>query len=218
MRLEFKKLQREFSATILYVSHDQLEAMTMGDRIIVINAGTIQQIGPPREIFESPANRFVAGFVGEPAMNFLPCNLEMSGGGRSAIVGNGFRIATEPALLERLGTLRRAPGGLEIGLRPQHLALAAPAESASDDVLAGTIYAIEALGSATIFDVSVGNRIVRVQAKQNSLIGRNFQIGEPVGVRVDRHLVYLFDEVTGKTVSQPGSSAGRPPEASKLAG
>ena len=195
MRLEFKKLQPEFSATILYVSHVQLEAMTMGDRIVVINEGAVQQIGTPREIFEHPANRFVAGFVGEPAMNFLPCQLRTNGG-EAALAGDGFSLSIDQALAQ-ISTANRVAERLIVGLRPQRLTLAHSGEIGSGDLIPGTTYAVETLGSATIVDVSVGGRVIRVQAKPNSLTGRTFQLNEPVSVQVDRGLVYLFDDITG---------------------
>ena len=216
MRLEFKKLQREFSATILYVSHDQLEAMTMGDRIVVINEGAVQQIGTPREIFEHPANRFVAGFVGEPAMNFLPCKLRTNGG-EAALAGDGFSLSIDQPALARISTANRVAERLIIGLRPQRLTLAHSGEIGSGDVIPGTTYAVETLGSATIVDVSVGGYVIRVQAKQDSLTGRTFQLNEPVTVRVDQGLVYLFDDITGEALLQPAAAARRPPETASLA-
>jgi multiple sugar transport system ATP-binding protein len=213
MRLEFKKLQREFSATILYVSHDQLEAMTMGDRVVVINEGAVQQIGAPREIFDNPANRFVAGFVGEPAMNFLPCRIESAGPMTSA-VGDGFRLSVSPSSAARASLATRAGQALAIGLRPQHLMLTDPTERGAN-VLTGAIYAIETLGSATIFDVLVGRQVVRVQTKQDSLRARRFQINEPIGVQVDLRLTHLFDEASGEAVLQPERSARRAMDAAE---
>jgi ABC-type sugar transport system ATPase subunit len=188
MRLEFKKLQREFDATILYVSHDQLEAMTMGDRIVVLDKGRVQQIGAPRDIFERPANRFVAEFVGEPTMNFLSCEIRASGD-RTFVDGGDFQLPL-PA-----NFTCRSPE-ICLGLRPQHLTLVDPA--ATTPAIRGEIYAIETLGSATIFDIAARGRILRVQTKPNAARQRALRIGDPVAVAADPARLHVFDAATGE--------------------
>ncbi|RBP18126.1 carbohydrate ABC transporter ATP-binding protein (CUT1 family) [Roseiarcus fermentans] len=208
MRLEFKKLQSEFAATILYVSHDQLEAMTMADRIIVVDHGAIQQIGAPREIFQRPANRFVAGFVGEPAMNFLACEVRADGG-KIAAAGDGFSLPLCAEHAAALSAVARTPKAFEIGLRPQHLAIAGNGAEDGDEResgIGGTIYAVETLGSATVFDVSVGQTVIRVQANQDALPNRAFRINDPVRIRVDTRRLHLFDRESGRAAIHPSLS------------
>jgi multiple sugar transport system ATP-binding protein len=201
MRLEFKRLQREYAATILYVSHDQLEAMTMGDRIAVIDRGTLQQVGPPREVFDRPANRFVAGFVGEPSMNITDCELEQSGAETLLRVG-GQSIRMERSWLQGAVPDRLDPRGLTLGVRPQHLALAAATPADGSSVLTGKVYAVETLGSETIVDVELEGRVFRAWAKTRGLAPGLGHIGAPVGLRVDPATIYLFDRRTGRTLAQ----------------
>ncbi|MBI2081123.1 MAG: sn-glycerol-3-phosphate ABC transporter ATP-binding protein UgpC [candidate division NC10 bacterium] len=94
MRVELKKLHQRLQATILYVTHDQVEAMTMGDRIVVMRDGRIHQVGPPLQVYEHPVNRFVAGFIGSPAMNFIPTTVQAADG-RLTLVADGFRVPVD---------------------------------------------------------------------------------------------------------------------------
>src|SRR5690606_30009889 len=94
-RIELLKLHRQLAATSVYVTHDQIEAMTMADRIVIMLDGTVQQVGPPIEVYQRPANRFVAAFIGSPSMNFLPIRLQ-SEGGKLYMRGEGFEIALPP--------------------------------------------------------------------------------------------------------------------------
>ena len=94
-RVELLKLHRQLAATSVYVTHDQVEAMTMADRIVIMLDGTLQQVGPPIEVYQKPANRFVAAFIGSPSMNFLPIRLE-SEGGKLQVKGHGFQITLPP--------------------------------------------------------------------------------------------------------------------------
>jgi len=127
MRVEIRKLQKTFGTTSVYVTHDQLEAMTLADMLVVMNAGRVEQIGAPLEVYEKPATTFVATFIGAPAMNLL----KMSG--------------AEPALL--LGNGRIPPEGAIIGIRPEDLALAAPGAPSADGVtLPLTVGAVERVG------------------------------------------------------------------------
>jgi len=116
MRAELSKLHRRLQATMVYVTHDQVEAMTLGDRIALLNGGRLQQVGAPLELYDRPANAFVAGFIGTPPMNLLPASL---GHGGSVLEGAGFTLPV-PASLEAQA---RAAGGrpLLVGIRPEHL-------------------------------------------------------------------------------------------------
>jgi multiple sugar transport system ATP-binding protein len=142
MRAEIKALHRKVRTTAIYVTHDQIEAMTLADRIAVMNAGRIEQLGTPLELYQNPANRFVAGFIGSPAMNFLPGRIE---GGRVRIDGSQVTLALtgRPA----------APEGarVDVGLRPEHLR---PAEAG----LAGRVTQVEPTGSQTHLLVDFAGR------------------------------------------------------------
>lgn len=207
MRLEFKKLQRDFNATILYVSHDQLEAMTMGDRIVVMDQGIVQQVGAPREVFERPANRFVAGFVGEPSMNFADCKLQQSRGRALLRIGKQ-EISLANDWLERAEGSHLAGCPLVVGIRPQHLSIANGGHH-SDSLLKGLVYASETLGSETIVDIEAEGVIVRACVKTSTLRGARVTMGEPIALHVDPHAVYLFDGTTGKTLIQADLASRR---------
>lgn len=202
MRVEFKKLQREFAATILYVSHDQLEAMTMGDRIVVLDQGRVQQIGTPRDIYDRPANRFVAEFVGEPSMNTLTCDLLQEGAGWKA-VSQDFAVHLDAAWVQRHRLQNRRPGKVVLGLRPQHLTLA-PAEVAEQpNVEGGRIYAVETLGSETVYDIEIGGTVLRLWSRRQA-DGRPLPpIGAPIHFRVNPQALHLFDAGTGLALAHP---------------
>ncbi len=117
MRVELKKLHERLGTTAIYVTHDQVEAMTLGDRVVVMRDGWVQQVGDPMELYNEPANRFVAGFIGSPAMNFAPVRIEAENGGLWAI-GDGIRLKVPAPMTDRLGRyagqrrdVRDPPGG-----------------------------------------------------------------------------------------------------------
>lgn len=208
MRVEFKRLQKEFAATILYVTNDQLEAMTMGDRIVVINHGVVQQIGTPRDIFDRPANLFVAKFVGEPTMNTLPCRLTREGGAWS-VRGESFAVTVDETWVNRHGLADHAAKPLVLGLRPHRLALARPDEVGQTNVETGKVYAVETLGSETIYDVEIENEILRIWSRNRADLSLRGRIGAPIHFRIDPDALYLFDQATGRTLAQAGTAVGR---------
>ncbi len=140
MRYEFAKLHDELKTTMVYVTHDQVEAMTLADRIVVLNAGRIEQVGTPLELYEQPDNLFVAGFIGSPRMNFLPGEVVSAGAGGAVVrVGGGstLRCAVDAS--------RAKPGDLvTLGVRPEHLRT-----GGSDNLLATTVTFVESLGGTT---------------------------------------------------------------------
>ena len=140
MRTEIKRLHQRLGTTMIYVTHDQVEAMTLADRIVVLRDGRIEQIGPPRELYSEPETRFVAGFIGSPAMNFLPARID----GGMAVLPSGEAVPV------RLGNSRAATEG-EVGLRPEHLALARDGEGF--DAL---VELVEPLGADTLVTATVG--------------------------------------------------------------
>ncbi len=148
MRYEFAKLHDEFKTTMVYVTHDQVEAMTLADRIVVLQAGRIEQVGAPMELYEHPANLFVAGFIGSPAMNFLRAELVQAGPEEAQVklAGSGetLRCAVD-------ASRARAGDAVTLGLRPEHLhaAMAQQAGSAPDNLLATRLTFVESLGSMT---------------------------------------------------------------------
>jgi multiple sugar transport system ATP-binding protein len=120
MRTEIKKVHQTVKTTTVYVTHDQVEAMTLADRVVVMNAGNIEQVGTPQELYHNPATRFVAGFIGSPAMNFMPCRIvEGAGGSISVHVNEQILLPVPPARLERYRPFKGKP--MVFGMRPEHL-------------------------------------------------------------------------------------------------
>ena len=155
MRVELKKLHERLGTTAIYVTHDQVEAMTLGDRVVVMKDGVVQQVGEPLELYNNPANRFVAGFIGSPAMNFADVTLTENGGKVTA-EAPGLKIALPPDLANRgrphLG--RKAT----LGIRPENIHVAGPADDAGYCFDAG-VEVVEQLGSEILLDTRVGSAL-----------------------------------------------------------
>ncbi len=173
MRIEIGALQRRLKTTTIYVTHDQVEAMTLGDRIVVLAGGRIQQVGRPIDLYRAPANRFVAGFIGTPPMNFIEGRVE-----DSAFVADGVRIALAG---ERL----RAPVST-LGVRPEDLEVVSAGVDGSS--LVGRVALVERLGgtSHVHFDVGLNRMLASVSGDQLPVVG------ESITVRVSAARVHLF--------------------------
>jgi multiple sugar transport system ATP-binding protein len=152
MRVELKKLHERLAVTSVYVTHDQVEAMTLGDRVVVMKDGVVQQVGEPLELYNTPANRFVAGFIGSPAMNFADVTL-VENGGKPVAEAPGLRIG----LPGELATRARARAGHKatLGIRPEdiHLATAADMPEYCFDAV---VEVVEQLGSEILLDMRAG--------------------------------------------------------------
>ncbi len=192
MRVEIKDLHRSLGATSIYVTHDQVEAMTMADRIVVMNAGRIEQVGMPLEIFDRPANRFVAGFTGSPAMNFFPASVEANGSGVTARFGERQSVP----LRAEFG----AQGGrsVEAGIRPHHLAVA---EGGS---LRAAVKSVQPTGVETIVVCEAGGRELVMQTLDRTPLREGERIR--LGVRPDD--VHLFDSGTGERIEARAPEVG----------
>jgi multiple sugar transport system ATP-binding protein len=187
MRTEILRLHRRISATIVYVTHDQVEAMSMSTRLAVVDAGRAIQIDPPRVIFDAPENRTVATFIGTPAMNIVPAAIVEDGDG-PAVALLGRRIALPADRAAALGAHR----AVEIGVRPQALRLVAP----EGDAIRGTVLLREPLGLEDEFLVQVDGATLKVVTSQ----GRRFAENSAVGLELDPAQLYLFDRETGRTL------------------
>jgi multiple sugar transport system ATP-binding protein len=155
MRIELKKLHERLQATVIYVTHDQIEAMTMGERIVVMKDGVVQQQGSPMELYNHPANRFVAGFIGSPAMNFIPCRLIEDQYGFNIDTGD-YRITLPESLSSSIPTTQEIE--FIFGIRPEHLQKKDLDKSQSDDSAAirAKINVIETFGKETFLELSTG--------------------------------------------------------------
>ena len=183
MRFEIQKLHRRLSTTSLYVTHDQVEAMTLGERLLVMNAGRAEQIGTPMEIYENPATQFVAGFIGSPSMNFLPGRV--NGSIRIALDGGGAARGIKAAA--------GADRAVVVGIRPEHLVPCA----ADDGFFSGAVEMIEQLGADSLLHVAHGGStiIARVPHGMHPGIGTTLHLGADPG------RVYLFDAQTGARIT-----------------
>ena len=183
MRTENKELHQRLKTTTVYVTHDQIEAMTMADKIVVMHDGIVEQIGTPLELYDNPANQFVAGFIGSPAMNFLKGTIRVNG--IAMFEGpNGVKlpVANAPA---------SANGAAAVyGIRPEHFTLA-------DDGAEAEIVVIEPTGSETqVFAKLGGEEVVAVFRERHQ-----FKPGEKIKLKPDPKLVHLFDAATGKRLN-----------------
>jgi multiple sugar transport system ATP-binding protein len=185
MRTELTRIHRSLGGTFLYVTNDQVEAMSMADFVAVLREGKVQQTGAPREVYDRPANRWVAEFMGSPRMNLLPCRAD---GGR--LVGESGWWLPRPAWA-------RTEDGrpMELGLRAEDLSIERRDSSAA---LQGELYALEPLGDRTVVDVRVGGTLVKVKARA-SISGTP---GEPLTVAVDLDRAHLFDIETGMAIAR----------------
>jgi sn-glycerol 3-phosphate transport system ATP-binding protein len=182
MRLEIKRLHAELRTTSVYVTHDQVEAMTLADRLIVMNAGRAEQIGTPLDIYHEPATVFVAGFIGSPAMNMIPVRKEQAGGALE--LPGGGRLDFGPRLAGH--------AGVTLGLRPEHLEVV-PADQALFDV---SVELVEALGADTLVHGRIGGSgpVVTVRLPGASRVAAGGML--PVAVAAEN--IHVFDAETGR--------------------
>jgi multiple sugar transport system ATP-binding protein len=211
MRVELSRLHSDLKATMIYVTHDQTEAMTMADRIVVINNGEIEQVGSPLDLYNRPTNVFVAGFLGSPRMNFFPARIAASGEGAVEVALGGMPAVSIPL---RDGDVRPQSGAdVLLGVRPESFRL-----GESDGVrLNGTVKVVESLGRETLLYVDTAPiAIAESEAQQQSYVAvhqasqQNHAPDTPIALTIDRRDIFLFDE-DGRTIRFPErpATAGR---------
>jgi multiple sugar transport system ATP-binding protein len=190
-RVELKKLHERLATTAVYVTHDQVEAMTMGDRIVVMKDGLIQQVGSPLELYDEPVNKFVGGFIGSPAMNFLNVDVQ-SADGRLYLQGAAFRVTVPESLQSRYESAHGKKAIL--GIRPEHLFDRQIAgDFAGSEIIAVTAEIVEPIGSEIVLVVFCGaDRITaRVDSKTKARSGTSMEL------LLDTNNIHLFDVETG---------------------
>jgi multiple sugar transport system ATP-binding protein len=219
MRAEISRLQTDLGTTTIYVTHDQVEAMTMGDRIAVMRKGELQQVGPPQELYDRPVNLFVGGFIGSPAMNMLEGQLARSNGGLAVDVG-GQRLALDEALGSRPALRGYEGRTVVVGIRPEHVEDASLTDAPPDRRLRGEVVLTEALGSEIVAHIAVEAKPAltedvrelaqdigedideEVEEGKTTLVGRvgarsSLAIGDTAELAVDTGAVHFFDPETG---------------------
>ena len=178
MRTEIKELHQRLKTTTVYVTHDQIEAMTMADKIVVMHDGRVEQIGAPLALYDRPANRFVAGFIGSPAMNFLPATANGAG---IALSGVDYSLPLKASL--------ETGREIVVGIRPEHLEIAA-------DGFEAEVVVIEPTGSETQLFARVGGQeVVAVFRERHA-----FAPGQRIRLRPQADCVHLFDSSSGQRI------------------
>ena len=230
MRAEISGLQRELNVTTLYVTHDQVEAMTMGDRVAVMRKGELQQVGSPRELYDEPVNLFVAGFIGSPAMNMVSARIEREGDALSARFGDN-QVVLPPEMVARRPALEGYVGReVVLGIRPEDLEDAAVGDGRFPTV-PGHVRLTEALGSEKVvhFDVAahpavteetrelaadVGDDVAfeRLEQEVTTFVGRfsprsDVKADQQIRVAVDTRSLHIFDPETALAIYQGGSES-----------
>ena len=196
MRAEIIKLRQRINTTFIYVTHDQTEAMTLGDRIVIMKDGVIQQVGTPQEVFNHPANLFVAGFIGMPQMNFYDAELVMDGDKYAVNLEKAHVVLSE----EKQANLRRnnvKPGAVTLGVRPEHLLL----NNSTDNTISGKIEVSEMMGSAVHLHVSAcGSDTIIIVPTTEIEDPAAFSLGTQLSFTFSGTTAHVFDRETQKNL------------------
>src|SRR5881394_3075955 len=185
MRVELKKLHERLGTTAIYVTHDQVEAMTLGDRVVVMRDGWVQQVGDPLELYNQPANRFVAGFIGSPAMNFADVRIAGENGGIWA-EGDGIRLQVPGHMSNRVGG--HAGKAVTLGIRPEDMRIARDSDPA-DMNIGAVVEVVERLGSEILLDVAVGP-VTMVASVEPTVTAK---VHEKLQLAVNPQRLHFFD-------------------------
>jgi len=192
MRAELKKLHDRLQATVIYVTHDQVEAMTMGDRIVIMKDGIIQQVGAPLEVYAQPQNQFVAGFIGSPAMNFVSCKV-ISKDGQLCFSHPGFTLAAPSAKAKALADFKDKP--VVMGIRPEdlHEATAQDPANSTFDVM---VEVVEPIGHEIYLDVKVGPAEIIARVSPDTPV----KVGQKLRLAATTEKLHAFDPQTEKAI------------------
>ncbi|MCX7323141.1 MAG: sn-glycerol-3-phosphate ABC transporter ATP-binding protein UgpC [Hyphomicrobiales bacterium] len=191
MRIEIRKLHQRLKATSVFVTHDQVEAMTLADRLVVMNKGVIEQIGAPKEVYDRPASVFVAAFIGAPGLNLMPATI--SSDGHSLMLADGQRLIVETA---RYPALR--PGPVTLGLRAEALSIGPEAQAGRHSALKATFDFAEELGVGQHIHAEVAGSPVVIHVEDR----RPYRSGDRLTIEVSAHDLQLFDSETGLRLAQ----------------
>jgi len=185
MRTEIRALHQRLNATSVYVTHDQIEAMTMADRIVVMQNGNVEQVGAPLELYDHPANLFVAGFIGSPAMNFIEGTVRRANGRANVVAADGTALALPPDAAGEEGQR------VVYGTRPEHLELAG-----ESDGIEVAVEVVEPTGSETLLVGTMAGQTVQAAFRER----HRFRPGQRIRLRPRLEYVHVFDAVTGARI------------------
>ena len=188
MRIELARLHEELNATMIYVTHDQIEAMTMADRIVVLQLGHVEQVGAPLDLYDRPANLFVAGFIGSPAMNFIDATLRRANGHAVAVAADGTQLP--------IATNEPVPGQdgqpIVYGVRPEHLELVPAGEG-----LQAEVAVVEPTGA----EILVVSRLAGQEVQAVFRERHRLNPGDRIGLRPQAGTMHLFDKASGQRLA-----------------
>jgi multiple sugar transport system ATP-binding protein len=195
MRTEIKKVHQKVRTTTVYVTHDQVEAMTLADRVVVMNAGRIEQVGAPNDLYHAPATKFVAGFIGSPAMNFLPCTLEASGDGLRARLSADVAFPVPHERTERYRS-HQAKSGFVFGLRPEHMIEQRSTMEPNQHVFEVVLDVTEPMGMETLVHFHVNGTDVCGRVNPTA----KAQAGQSMKLVADLNHMHLIDGESGRVL------------------
>jgi multiple sugar transport system ATP-binding protein len=195
MRTEIKKVHLQVRTTTVYVTHDQVEAMTLADRVVVMNGGRIEQVGTPHELYHTPQTRFVAGFIGSPAMNFIPCQMEEASGGLSVRLADGLSFPVPQARADQYRSHARN-GKLLLGLRPEHITEARAHMEPGMVPFEARLDVTEPMGMETLVYFPLNG--AQVCGRVNPQAGA--RDGAPLRMAADLNNMHLIDDATGRVI------------------
>ena len=192
MRIEIKKVHQKVRTTTVYVTHDQVEAMTLADRVVVMNHGVIEQVGTPTELYHHPRTRFVAGFIGSPAMNFIPCNLTDEGGQLNLRINNGLSLPVPAARASKYAH-HKGNGSVLLGIRPEHLTEAKPQLEPGVATFDAELDVTEPMGMETLVYFPINGETIC--GRVNPMAGA--KEGAHLKMAADLNNMHLIDPKTG---------------------
>ncbi len=200
MRAEIIKLRQRINTTFIYVTHDQTEAMTLGDRIVIMKDGVVQQVGTPQEVFDDPSNLFVAGFIGIPQMNFFDAKLIKSEGSYLVEIG-GILLDVSPDKCAKLSANNVDEQEITLGVRPEHIVL----NGDEKKMLYGSVEVCEMMGSSVHIHMnSLGQDVVIIAQTMDSNGDhqKDFKIGQSIAYTFGRNVMHLFSKETGESLTK----------------
>jgi len=195
MRTELKRLHIEINATTIYVTHDQVEAMSMADTIAAMNEGVLQQVGTPDEVYDSPANLFAAQFIGSPTRNILDCSAGFDENRTKIILGqNELALPCSKPLYEKIKGKEVPEGELAVGVRPEAVFAE---KQAKESYLKGEVQNIEPVGPYDMVDIKLGGQLIRAKTATRFIQSP----GGMVWIRFDERRTHFFDKSTGNSLN-----------------
>jgi multiple sugar transport system ATP-binding protein len=195
MRTEIKKVHQQVRTTTVYVTHDQVEAMTLADRVVVMNQGVIEQVGTPNQLYHNPRTHFVAGFIGSPAMNFIPCRIEEAGNELSVRLTDQLSFPVPPARAEQYRSHVRN-GKLLLGLRPEHITEAHAHLDPGEVPFEAKLDVTEPMGMETLVYFGLNGTQVCGRVNPNS----GARDGAPLRLAANLNNMHLIDDATGQVI------------------